>query len=79
MLDELRFSRGIELDPKHRNAVTVRRLKDEILKPTVLGTSLRILKPRDEKTDPDFYLDLSSEEQELFELLDLYSQKELKN
>ena len=66
------------MDPKHQKAVTVRRLKDDIKKPD--GSRhfpLRILKPRDEKLDPEFYLDLSSQEQELFDLLEKYTNRRL--
>jgi superfamily II DNA or RNA helicase/polyhydroxyalkanoate synthesis regulator phasin len=78
LLDHLRFSRGTELDQAQKDAVTVRRLKQQIKKPD--GSPqfpVRIIKPRDEVQDPELYVDLPDNERELFDLLDRYTASRL--
>jgi len=78
LLDDLRFSRGIELDRKQLAAVTIRRLKDEILRPdgSRRFPPRRVL-PRDEERDPTLYVDLTAKERELFTTLDAYTASRL--
>jgi SNF2 family DNA or RNA helicase len=78
ILDNLRFSRGTDLDKAQLSAVTIRRLKQEISNPD--GSPRfpkRVILPRDEKTDPQFYVTLPSEEQNLFNLLNAYTESRL--
>ena len=78
LLDDLRFSRGTDLDKNQLSAVTVRRLKSEIKNSD--GTPRfpeRLILPRSETKDPDLYVDLPKEEREVFELLDRYTESRL--
>lgn len=72
ILDNLRFSRGTDLDKTQLSAVIIRRLKQEILSPD--GTPRfpkRVILPRDEATDPQLYVELEGKEGRLFDLLKL--------
>lgn len=78
LLDNLRFSRGTELDRKQLGAVTVRRLKDHIL--NLDGSRRfpeRLVLPRDEEHDPGLYVQLKEKEIELFDLLNTYTESRL--
>lgn len=78
ILDNLRFSRGTDLDKTQLSAVTIRRLKQEISNPD--GSPRfpkRVILPRDEKTDPQLYVTLPGEEQNLFNLLNAYTESRL--
>lgn len=78
LLDNLRFTRGFEFNQAHLDAVTIRRLKDDIKNPD--GTrrfAKRVIKPLDEQTHPELYVKLSAEEEELFALLKKYSDSRL--
>lgn len=75
LLDNYRFSRGTELQSDHLNAVTIRRLKQDIKR--IDGTprfSPRVVLPKDEKNHPELYVDLTDTEQGLYETLAKYSQ-----
>lgn len=74
LLDNLRFSRGTELNREHLKAVTIRRLKEKITYPDGRRRfPRRVVLPVDETTNPDLYVTLTPKESKLFELLDLYS------
>jgi len=78
LLDNLRFSRGTDLDKAQLSAVTVRRLKRDIKNAD--GTDrfpLRLILPRDQRRDPDLYVDLSGPEREVFDLLQRYTESRL--
>lgn len=78
ILDNLRFSRGTDLDKAQLSAVTIRRLKQDIFNPD--GSPRfpkRAILPRDEKSDPQLYVTLPSEEQNLFNLLNAYTESRL--
>lgn len=78
ILDNLRFSRGTDLDKAQLSAVTIRRLKQDIFNPD--GSPRfpkRVILPRDEKSDPQLYVTLPSEEQNLFNLLNAYTESRL--
>ncbi len=78
ILDNLRFSRGTDLDKTQLSAVTVRRLKQDILNPD--GSPRfpkRVILPRDETTDPQLYVNLKGDEQRLFDLLQSYTESRL--
>jgi superfamily II DNA or RNA helicase len=78
LLDNLRFSRGTDLDKSQLNAVTVRRLKEEIKNSDgSLRFPPRIILPRDITQDPDLYVDLVDEEREVFDLLQRYTESRL--
>ena len=75
LAEELRKLGAQNVKPMNR-AVSFKGDKGFMYKANLnLRTALRILKPRDEKLDPEFYLDLSSQEQELFDLLEKYSKR----
>ena len=78
ILDNLRFSRGTDLDKTQLSAVTIRRLKEDITNPD--GSQRfpkRVVMPRDEITDPQLYVTLGYEEQRLFNLLNTYTESRL--
>lgn len=78
ILDNLRFSRGTDLDRTQLSAVTIRRLKQDISNPD--GSPRfpkRVILPRDENTDPQLYVTLSGKEQNLFNLLNAYTESRL--
>ena len=78
ILDNLRFSRGTELNKEQLAAVTIRRLKEDIVNHD--GTRRfpkRVILPRDEKQDPQFYIKLNNQEQYLFNLLNSYTESRL--
>jgi SNF2 family DNA or RNA helicase len=78
LLDSLRFTRGTEFDQKQLNAVTVRRLKEDIKNPD--GSRRfpeRVLFPRSPELDPRCYVDLSPTEYELHALLKRYTESRL--
>lgn len=78
ILDNLRFSRGTDLDKAQLSAVTIRRLKQEILNPD--GTPRfpkRVILPRNETSDPHLYVTLEGDEQSLFNLLTAYTNSRL--
>lgn len=78
LLDDLRFSRGIELDQKQLAIVTIRRLKEDIRLPD--GSRRfppRVVLPKSPELNPDLYVDLSSEETEVFDLLASYTKSRL--
>jgi superfamily II DNA or RNA helicase len=78
ILDNLRFSRGTDLDKTQLSAVTIRRLKQEILNPD--GTPRfpkRVILPRNEASDPHLYVTLEGDEQSLFNLLKAYTDSRL--
>jgi SNF2 family DNA or RNA helicase len=80
LLDELRFSRGADLDQEQLEAVRVRRLKEHIRKPD--GSPFfvpRVVLPRSEEHDPELYVDLQDDERELFDLLDRYRESRQAN
>lgn len=78
LLDNLRFSRGIELDRKQLAAVTVRRLKEDIRRPDGRPRfPPRVVMPRSAERDPDLYIDLPTDEDELFTLLQRYTESRL--
>lgn len=80
ILDNLRFSRGTDLDKTQLSAVTIRRLKQEISNPD--GTRRfpqRVILPRDESSDPQLYVTLKGEEQKLFNLLKTYTESRLES
>ncbi|EGQ8592269.1 DEAD/DEAH box helicase [Vibrio cholerae] len=78
ILDNLRFSRGTDLDKTQLSAVTIRRLKEEITNPDgSLRFPKRVIMPRDEITDPQLYVTLGHEEQRLFNLLNTYTESRL--
>jgi SNF2 family DNA or RNA helicase len=75
LLDNLRFSRGTELDRDQLKTVTIRRLKDEIRLPD--GSRRfppRVVLPKSSELQPELYVDLSESEQEIFNLLRDYTQ-----
>ncbi|WP_081057575.1 DISARM system SNF2-like helicase DrmD [Burkholderia diffusa] len=78
ILDNLRFSRGTDLDKAQLSAVTIRRLKHEIANPD--GTPRfpkRVILPRNETSDPHLYVKLDGDEQHLFNLLNAYTESRL--
>lgn len=78
ILDNLRFSRGTDLDKAQLSAVTIRRLKQEISNPD--GTPRfprRIILPRNETCDPQLYVMQNGDEQKLFNLLKAYTNSRL--
>jgi len=78
ILDNLRFSRGTDLDKAQLSAVTIRRLKQEIQNPD--GTPRfpkRVVLPRNEASDPHLYVTLEGDEQRLFNLLKGYTDSRL--
>ncbi|MCG8094852.1 MAG: DISARM system SNF2-like helicase DrmD [Candidatus Thiodiazotropha endolucinida] len=78
ILDNLRFSRGTDLDKAQLSAVTVRRLKQDISNPD--GSPRfpkRVILPRDEASDPQLYVKLNDDEQRLFDLLKAYTESRL--
>ena len=78
ILDNLRFSRGTDLDKAQLSAVTIRRLKQEIQNPD--GTPRfpkRVILPRNEASDPHLYVTLEGDEQRLFNLLKAYTDSRL--
>lgn len=78
ILDNLRFSRGTDLDKAQLSAVTIRRLKQEIQNPD--GTPRfpkRVILPRNEMSDPHLYVTLEGDEQRLFNLLTAYTASRL--
>ncbi|WP_414154275.1 DISARM system SNF2-like helicase DrmD [Pseudomonas sp. BNK-43-a] len=78
ILDNLRFSRGTELDKAQLSAVTIRRLKQDIVNPD--GSPRfpkRAILPRNEKSDPQLYVTLPCQEQNLFDLLNAYTESRL--
>ena len=78
LLDNLRFSRGTDLDQTQLSTVTVRRLKEDIKNPD--GTRRfppRVILPRDVEQDPDLYVDLVGAEREVFSLLEKYTESRL--
>ncbi|MBO2694669.1 DISARM system SNF2-like helicase DrmD [Shewanella algae] len=78
ILDNLRFSRGTDLDKTQLSAVTIRRLKEDITNTD--GSQRfpkRVVMPRDEITDPQLYVTLGNEEQRLFNLLNTYTESRL--
>ncbi|MBA1231448.1 DEAD/DEAH box helicase [Pseudomonas viridiflava] len=78
ILDNLRFSRGTDLDKAQLSAVTIRRLKQEISNPD--GTQRfpkRVILPRNETSDPQLYVMQKGDEQELFDLLKAYTNNRL--
>lgn len=78
ILDNLRFSRGTDLDKAQLSAVTIRRLKQEIINPD--GTPRfpkRVILPRNETSDPHLYVTLEGDEQRLFNLLSAYTNSRL--
>ncbi|TKB08840.1 DISARM system SNF2-like helicase DrmD [Desulforhopalus sp. IMCC35007] len=78
ILDNLRFSRGTDLDKAQLSAVTIRRLKEEITNPDgTLRFPKRIIFPRNENLDPQLYVELKSDEQRLFDLLREYTTSRL--
>lgn len=78
ILDNLRFSRGTDLDKTQLSAVTIRRLKEDITNPDgSLRFPKRVIMPRDEITDPQLYVTLGHEEQRLFNLLNTYTESRL--
>ena len=80
LLDNLRFSRGTELDRDQLKTVTIRRLKDEIRLPD--GSRRfppRVVLPKSSELQPELYVDLSESEQEIFNLLRDYTQSRLQN
>ncbi|MCQ1059971.1 DISARM system SNF2-like helicase DrmD [Photobacterium sp. ZSDE20] len=78
ILDNLRFSRGTDLDKAQLSAVTIRRLKQEIVNPDgTLRFPKRVILPRNETIDPQLYLTLEGDEQNLFNLLNAYTESRL--
>ncbi|RZI44486.1 hypothetical protein EGT07_03445 [Herbaspirillum sp. HC18] len=78
ILDNLRFSRGTELDKAQLSAVTIRRLKQDISNSD--GTRRfpnRIILPRNETIDPQLFVTLEGDEQKLFNLLNSYTASRL--
>ncbi len=78
ILDNLRFSRGTDLDKAQLSAVTVRRLKRDISNAD--GSPRfpkRVILPRDEASDPQLYVKLNGDEQRLFDLLKAYTESRL--
>jgi len=78
ILDNLRFSRGTDLDKAQLSAVTIRRLKQEISNPD--GTPRfpkRVILPRNETSDPQLYVMQKGDEQKLFNLLKAYTNSRL--
>lgn len=78
LLDNLRFSRGTDLDKTQLSIVTIRRLKQDII--NLDGSSRfpkRVILPRNEQIDPHLYVTLTSEEQNLFNLLKNYTESRL--
>ncbi|WP_410210821.1 DISARM system SNF2-like helicase DrmD [Aquirhabdus sp.] len=78
ILDNLRFSRGTDLDKAQLSAVTIRRLKQDITNPD--GSHRfpkRIILPRNETEDPQLYVKLEGDEQRLFDLLRIYTESRL--
>jgi len=78
LLDNLRFSRGTDLDKKQLQAVTIRRLKQDIKNTD--GTprfAKRVILPRDSEQDPELYVDLIGAERESFDLLAKYTKSRL--
>lgn len=78
ILDNLRFSRGTDLDKAQLSAVTIRRLKQDIYSPD--GTPrfpTRVILPRDEASDPQLYVTLEGDEKTLFNLLNAYTESRL--
>ena len=78
ILDNLRFSRGTDLDKTQLSAVTIRRLKQDIQNPD--GTPRfpkRVILPRNEASDPNLYVTLEGDEQKLFNLLKAYSKSRM--
>jgi SNF2 family DNA or RNA helicase len=80
LLDDLRFSRGLELDPEQLAAVRIRRLKGELRRPDGrLRFPPRVVLPKSLELHPDLYVDLTHEEQEVFTLLQQYTQSRLQD
>jgi ERCC4-related helicase len=80
LLDNLRFSRGTELDRDQLKAVTIRRLKEDIRLPDGRRRfPPRVVLPRSPELQPELYVDLSESEQEIFHLLRSYTQSRLQN
>lgn len=78
LLDNLRFTRGFEFNQAHLDAVTIRRLKDDIKNPDGSPRfAKRVIKPIDEQTHPELYVNQTAEEEELFSLLKKYSDSRL--
>jgi ERCC4-related helicase len=78
LLDDLRFSRGVELDQKQLAVVTIRRLKEDIRLPDGRPRfPPRIVLPKSPELNPDLYVDLSLEETEVFDLLERYTKSRL--
>ncbi len=79
LLDDLRFSRGIELDKQQLDAVTIRRLKEDIkLEDGRRRFPPRVVLPQSEQKQPELYVDLSADERSLFRLLDAYTESRLR-
>jgi len=78
ILDNLRFSRGTDLDKAQLSAVTIRRLKQDISNPDgTLRFPKRVILPRNESEDPQLYVKLEGDEQRLFNLLRTYTESRL--
>lgn len=78
LLDNLRFSRGIELDRDQLQAVTIRRLKTDLQRPDGRPRfPPRVVLPKSPEEHPDLYVDLSGQERELFDLLQAYTRSRL--
>jgi ERCC4-related helicase/polyhydroxyalkanoate synthesis regulator phasin len=78
ILDNLRFSRGTDLDKAQLSAVTIRRLKQDISNSD--GTPRfpkRVILPRNENSDPQLYVTQEVNEQKLFNLLNAYTASRL--
>lgn len=80
LLDNLRFSRGTELDRDQLKTVTIRRLKEDIRLPDGRHRfPPRIVLPKSPELQPELYVDLSESEREIFQLLRSYTQSRLEN
>jgi superfamily II DNA/RNA helicase len=78
LLDDLRFSRGLELDRKQLEAVTIRRLKEDIrLADGRPRFPPRVILPKSPEQHPDLYVNQAPDEQELFALLKQYTDSRL--
>ena len=78
ILDNLRFSRGTDLDKAQLSAVTIRRLKQDISNPDgTLRFPKRVILPRNESEDSQLYVKLEGDEQRLFNLLRTYTESRL--
>lgn len=78
ILDNLRFSRGTDLDQQQLDAVRIRRLKQHIKNED--GTPRfppRVVLPRDDQKDPELYVELSESGTEVFDLLAKYTESRL--